>query len=180
MNVIKSISGVLTFVERTTIVLLLFVMLLLAFLQVILRNIFSTGMLWADPFLRHLVLWIGFIGASLATQQEKHINIDLVTRFVSPRVTNIARVLTNLFAGIICTLLSKAGWTFLESEQSVGDILLTIGAMKFPAWWFQLIIPLGFALMSFRFLLCAIEHSIEAFNPPKKMPPITNVPTIDI
>ncbi len=180
MNVIKSISGILTFIERATIVLLLFVMLLLAFLQVILRNVFSTGILWADPFLRHLVLWIGFIGASLATQQEKHINIDLVTRFVSPRATNIVRILTNLFAGVICVFLSKAGWTFLASEQSVEDVLLTIGTMEFPAWWFQLIIPVGFALMSFRFLLRAIEHSLEAFNPTAKVQHTTHVPTIEV
>ena len=179
MRILKGISSVLSWIERSAVIALLAVMVALAFLQVILRNVFSTGFLWADPMLRHAVLWIGFLGASLATQQEKHINIDLVTRFLSPRMTNIVRIVTNLFAGIVCALLANAGRTFVASEQSTGDILLTINAMEFPAWWFQLIIPIGFGLMAFRFLIKTIEHVIEAFNPTALIQHTTNVPTLD-
>jgi TRAP-type C4-dicarboxylate transport system permease small subunit len=179
MKVIKAISGALLFVERAVVVLLLGAMVAFAFLQVILRNVFATGLLWVDPFLRHLVLWIGFLGASIATQQEKHINIDLVTRFLSPRATNVARVFTNLFAGSICALLSNAGWTFVASERSTGGSLFTIGNMEFASWWFQIIIPVGFGLMSLRFLIRTAEHIIEAFNPTPTVRHTTNVPTLD-
>lgn len=179
MKIIRTISGALSFVERAIVVLFLAMMVILAFTQVALRNIFSTGLLWADPFLRHLVLWIGFLGASLATQQEKHINIDLVTRFLSPRAANIVRVFTNLFAGGIGALLARAGWTFVDSERSSGVPLLTIGTVDFPGWWFQIIIPIGFGLMSFRFLIRATEHIIEAFNPAPAVQQMTNVPTLD-
>lgn len=180
MNIIRSISNALSFLERTLIVLLLATMVVLAFLQVILRNMFSTGFFWADPFLRHAVLWIGFLGASLATQQEKHINIDLITRFVSPRLTNIVRIVTNAFAAAVCAFLCNAGWTFVASEQTTGDILLSINMMEFPAWWFQLIIPVGFGLMAFRFFIKILEHLIESFNPAAPSQHTTNVPTIDI
>lgn len=179
MKFIKIISSTLSWIERSLVVLMLGTMVLLAFGQVILRNVFSTGFLWADPFLRHMVLWIGFLGASLATQQEKHINIDLITRFLSPRITNLFRVATNLFAGIVCGLLANAGWTFLKSEMISGGTLLTIGSTEFPIWWFQIIIPAGFGLMSFRFLIRTIEHVIEGFNPTPHVSPSTNVPTID-
>lgn len=179
MKIIRSISNSLAFIERAVIILLLAMMVALAFLQVILRNVFSTGYLWADPLLRHAVLWIGFLGASLATQQEKHINIDLITRFLRPRVTNIVRIVTNLFAGIACSLLCNAARTFVASEQSTGDILLTINTMGFPAWWFQLIIPIGFGLMAFRFLIKALEHVIESLSPAASIRQTTNVPTID-
>lgn len=179
MRVIASISRALSFIERSMVVLLLGTMVVLAFLQVILRNTLHSGFLWADPFLRHAVLWIGFLGASLATQQEKHINIDLVTRFLSPRMTNVVRIVTNLFAGAVCALLSNAGRTFVMSEQTTGDILLTVGTIDFPAWWFQIIIPVGFGLMAFRFLIRSVEHVIEAFNPTAPVQPTTHVPTID-
>lgn len=180
MKFIKAFSKALSLIEGSLVVVMLGVMVLLAFTQVILRNVFSTGFLWADPFLRHMVLWMGFLGASLATQQEKHINIDLFTRFLSPRVTNIFRIVTNLFAGGVCYFLASAGYTFVQSEMASNDTLLTIGQMAFPAWWFQLIIPIGFGLMAFRFLIRSVEHVIEAFSPTPEAPHMTNVPTIDV
>ena len=180
MKVIGAISSVLNLLERSLIVVLLGAMVLIAFTQVILRNVFSSGLLWADPFLRHLVLWIGFLGASLATQKEKHINIDILTRFAPPKVVNIVHIATNLFAGIVCYYLASAGWTFLLSEMESHEALFSVGSAEFPAWWFQTIIPLGFGLMSFRFLIRTLEHILEAIHPSGKVPLSTNVPTLDL
>ena len=180
MKFIKAISTTLSWIERSIVVILLSGMVLLAFTQVVLRNMFSTGFLWADPLLRHTVLWIGFLGASLATQQEKHINIDLITRFFSLRITNFARIATNAFAGAVCGFLAHAGWTFLLSEMTSEGALLTIGHTEFQTWWFQVIIPVGFGLMSFRFFIRTIEHIIEIFHPTAGIPHTTNVPTLDV
>lgn len=179
MSVVMAISRALSLLERTLVVVLLATMVLLAFLQVILRNFFSAGILWAEPFLRHLVLWIGFLGASLATQQEKHINIDILTRFAPPRVVNIIHIVTNLFAGIICATLANAGWTFLLSEKESGGVLFTVGSTGLPEWWFQIVIPVGFGLMSLRFLIRTIEHIVESFHPTSHTTVSTNVPTLD-
>ena len=79
------------------VVIVLF-MVVLAFLQVLLRNIFDQSFLWGDPLLRHLVLWVGFIGASLATREEKHINIDVLGRALKGRPKLAVRFFTELFA----------------------------------------------------------------------------------
>ncbi len=179
MNILKALEKGLLALEHSAIVLILSVMIVLAFLQVILRNFFSVGFLWADPLLRHAVLWVGFIGASIATRNEKHINIDLVTRYTSPRVTNLLRIVTNLFAALVTSLLAKAGWVFLQSEQLTADKLLTIGATDLPAWWFEIIIPAGFALISFRFLLKAADHVVRAFRHQETSEPNLHVPTIE-
>jgi len=33
---------------------------------------------WFEPFVRLLVLWLTFLGASLITKENKHIKIDLM------------------------------------------------------------------------------------------------------
>jgi TRAP-type C4-dicarboxylate transport system permease small subunit len=178
MNLLKALERGLLAVERSAVVLILTLMIALAFLQVVLRNV-AEGFLWADPLLRHAVLWIGFIGASIATRQEKHINIDLVTRFTSPRVTNLVRVATNLFAAFVTYQLARAGAVFLANEMEAADTLVTIGQTGLPAWWFQLIIPAGFGLMTFRFLLKVVEHVVEVFRPTPRVEPNLHVPTVD-
>jgi len=167
MTVLRLVDKILLTIERSLVVTLLGTMVLLSFLQVVLRNYFSTGILWADPFLRHLVLWVGFLGASLATQQEKHINIDLVTRFLGPKPTNVIRIVTYLFAAVVCFLLARAGLTFLGNEMETASSLFHIGNTEFSTWWFELIIPIGFFLMMFRFILRALEHIT---NPPSADP----------
>ena len=177
MKFLRAVSGALAWIERSLVVILLSTTIIIAFLQVVLRNLFSTGFVWADPFLRHLVLWIGFLGASLATQQERHINIDVVTRLLLPQHTNLLRIATNLFAGLVCAFLARAGWTFLRSEQSTGSVLLTMGGFDLQAWWFQVIIPAGFGLMTLRFLIRTLEHVIAAFRHTAEEPRTTNIPT---
>ena len=154
MKCLDKINSYLEKAESILLVIILSVMVLLAFLQVLLRNFFDQGILWADIFLRHLVLWVGFIGASLATKEEKHISIDLLTRFLSKRNQHIARLITNLFAFIICLILANAGWTFVQYEKSGGTILFS----NIQAWYFQIIIPFGFLLMAFRFLLLSLSY----------------------
>src|SRR5512139_1600564 len=81
-------------VEQILIVTFLSFMIFVAFFQIVLRNAFSTGLDWGDSFLRYLVLWIGFLGATLATKEEKHINIDIVSRWLPSLGRNIVMLIT--------------------------------------------------------------------------------------
>jgi len=80
----KNIRTLLMLVHRLedgVLVALLLTMISLAVSQIVLRNGFDTGITWADSLLRVLVLWIALIGALVATRQQQHINIDLISRF---------------------------------------------------------------------------------------------------
>lgn len=149
--------------ETALLVSVLSIMVIFAFAQVVLRNIFGEGILWGDIFLRHLVLWVGFLGASLATRQEKHINIDLFTRFLSQRGKDISRLITNLFSFLICVVLTDASWRFVQDEQLMGTTVFN----DIPAWYFQIIIPVGFLLMALRFLILGTLNLQEIFSKKK-------------
>jgi TRAP-type C4-dicarboxylate transport system permease small subunit len=158
MKILEYINKRIETAETVLLVLVMTVMVLLSFLQVVLRNVFDQGILWGDILLRHLVLWVGFLGASLATREEKHISIDLFTRFLRQRGQHIVRVITNLFASYICYLLASASISFVSDEKMYGTTLFG----DVPAWYFQLIIPIGFILMGFRFLVLAIQYTVFA------------------
>jgi TRAP-type C4-dicarboxylate transport system permease small subunit len=162
----KSIEKLNSWIERAEtyiLVLVLGIMVVFAFLQVVLRNIFNEGILWGDIFLRHLVLWVGFLGASLATREKKHINIDLFSRFLSEKGKLIGRLFTNLLSVFICYLLADASWTFVQDEQMMGTVIFA----DIPAWYFQTIIPIGFFLMAFRFLTLALDNIVDVFRTKK-------------
>ncbi|CUS99576.1 TRAP transporter small permease [Candidatus Chrysopegis kryptomonas] len=149
MKLFDVIDEALAKIEMVLLTLLLSLMLLVGFVQIILRNFFETGFLWADPFLRYTVLWLAFIGASLATREDRHINIDVLTRFLTPKLKKLTSILTRFFALAICVILLKASVNFIRMEiEFPQDVFLGI-----KNWQVEIIIPIGFSLMSFRFFV---------------------------
>ncbi len=160
MTVLRFIDRILYKIEFGFLVLFLGSMVLLAFTQVFLRNFFGTSFVWADPIVRHLVLWAGFMGAALATSEERHISIDALTKFFSPRVKHLAQILTSLFAVVVCYYLGAASWTFLVAEKASGSEI----ALSIPTWIALLVIPVGYNLLLIHFLVKLIDHVAVAFR----------------
>lgn len=156
MKLLHTLERVLNAIETSLLVVLLSTMVILAFTQVVLRNLFDTGFVWADTLVRHLVLWVGFLGAALATSDDRHISIDALTKFLSPRVKQTARILSEIFAAVVCFYLGDAAWTYLALErESGGELILSI-----PTWVAIVIIPAGYFILSFHFLVKVIESSV--------------------
>ncbi|MCH7552365.1 TRAP transporter small permease, partial [Patescibacteria group bacterium] len=96
------------------------VVVLLSFSQVVLRNLFSGGILWGDILLRQLVLWVGFLGASLAVREQKHIAIDFLPRFFNDFWKKTSRIGVQLVTGIISIFLGLPAWSFMQFEREGG------------------------------------------------------------
>jgi TRAP-type C4-dicarboxylate transport system permease small subunit len=113
-------------------------MILVAVAQAILRTMtaFEIGFAnqalehftWADPFLQKGTLWLAFLGASLATHDDKHIAIDVLHRVVPPRAREAMRGVVGVLAGVISfalayvfrlSILNNAG--YLPLDFSVMD-----------------------------------------------------------
>jgi TRAP-type C4-dicarboxylate transport system permease small subunit len=134
-------------VEKYLVAVMLSVMILLAFLQIILRNFFSTGISWGDPLVRYLVLWVGFIGAGLATKEGKHITIEIFSRWFSGHSRLYLKAIAYLVSAFVCGLLTFAGWAFVRNEAQMG----ATSFLKIPTWIPQIIIPVTFTLITLRF-----------------------------
>jgi TRAP-type C4-dicarboxylate transport system permease small subunit len=160
MKVLKTIDSVFNKIEGAVLVFLLLIMLFMAFGQVVLRNISSGGFVWGDILLRHLVLWIGFLGAALATSGERHINIDILTRYLPERLKGAVAALSSVFAAVICLLLFRASLTFIGFEI---DNKNTVFA-NIPSWYAEIIIPVGYCLLAFHFMVRAILDAGKALQ----------------
>jgi C4-dicarboxylate transporter DctQ subunit len=164
LNALKTIDRLLEKVEGYFLVILLTTMILLSFSQVILRNFFQQGILWADIFLRQLVLWVGFLGASLAVCNGKHIAIDFLPNILPVHWKPKLRFITHLSASIISAILAWSAWTFLQFEMESDSVLF----LDIPVWVFQTILPYSFAVIAIRFLLQALNHIFP--SPDSKSP----------
>lgn len=131
-------------------------MVVLAGGQIVLRNVFDSGLTWADPALRALMLWGAMLGAVIATREDQHIGLDFIARFVGGVKLRIARFIALSFAAGLCGLMAWHSWALVKLDMDGGGH----GVLGIPAWGLELILPLGFALMALRFL-------IRSLLPPK-------------
>jgi TRAP-type C4-dicarboxylate transport system permease small subunit len=135
--------------EQILLGVLLGTMILVAVIQIALRNVLSTGLAWGDELVRNLVLWTGFIGAAIATREGKHISIDVVSRWISPKRKISMEIITNGFSLLICALLTFAALKFVSNEIQMKSILF----LGVPSWASEIILPVTLGVMTFRFCL---------------------------
>jgi len=163
---VKSAGGLewLRMIENWLLAVLVLILVALSGAQIVLRIFFETGLSWADPFSRGLVLWTGMLGALAAVRDDKHIALDVLQRFLSPPAQRIARVVTLGFAALLCAAmawysLGLVGIDYAEGLQTSGGRFTA--ALR--ACFAESILPVGFALMALRFAL-------RMFAPPAHAP----------
>jgi TRAP-type C4-dicarboxylate transport system permease small subunit len=135
--------------EQILVAALLTMMILLAFSQIVLRNFFDTGIAWGDALVRYLVVWVGFVGAAIATKEGKHITIDVLSRWITGVGRSTIQTISHLSSAAICGLLTWAGIKFIWFEAQMGGTAF----FKLPVWVPELIIPVTFGLMTLRYTL---------------------------
>ncbi len=130
-----------------------------SFLQVVMRLCFSSGVLWADILLRHLVLWVGFLGAAIATSEGSHFAIDFLKKNLPEKLRKPVSILTDLLAVVVLSFLSCGAWAYFKDELLVRSILFSIGDFEVPTYALTVIIPAGMSLLTLHFLLRALSGS---------------------
>jgi len=123
-------------------------MVILVLLQVVLRYAFQSGITGGDSLVRHLVLWIAFFGATIAARSGAHVRIDALNRILPHRWQQWVTVVTDLFSFGVCALLVYASVLFIQIEYE-GDGRLAF--MNMAVWIMEIIIPLGYAVLAYRF-----------------------------
>lgn len=156
-NVLLKVIGI---VEDSLISFILLSMIVLVLIQIFLRNFYSTGISGGAEIVRHLVLWVAFIGAAIAAREKKHIKIDIAQRMLPFRLRCLAEVLTDLFTIIICGILLYASIQFVRSDYEVAT---TIPFFDIPIWILELVIPLGYGAVMLRYFTNCLQSLGKLF-----------------
>jgi len=139
--------------ENVALVTLLSGMMLLAVGQIVLREVFDTGIIWADELVRLIVLWLAMMGAVAACREDRHIRIDAITHLFHDRVIDVIRIVVDLFAAAVCAVIAWHAYRYLQLEIEYQDTVL----VDIPAWIAHVVVPVSFAVLSYRFVLSVLQ-----------------------
>jgi TRAP-type C4-dicarboxylate transport system permease small subunit len=107
-----------------------------------------------------LVLWIAVAGAVAASRTDKHINIAILDRFLPSRLKDGVKIFIDLFTAGVCAVVTWYAINFVRTSYEYGDVLLG----DVPAWLLQLVLPVGFGLISWRYALFSLKRLAGLFR----------------
>ncbi len=128
--------------------------------QILLRNAFHSGWLWADPLMRHLVLWLGALGASLASARMRHISVDALSRLLPESLLPLRRFIVYGLTAIVAYVLLISAVRLVANERGFGEVAF----LGVRTWVLQLVLPVAFGIITYRTLLAIFlaRESVES------------------
>ena len=136
-------------IEDWLLISMLAAMVILAVTQIIYRNVAGGGVAWIDPLLRVLVLWVALSGAVIASRTDNHIRIDFFAKYITGKYYFYIKRIVHAYCVVICALIAWYSIRFVKMDYEYG----TEAFAEVPAWITELIIPIAFGLMAFRYFL---------------------------
>jgi len=127
----EELDRLLAVVEKGLISVALLAMVALSFLDYLRREVpgFDLEIQGGPNMAVVLMVWVGFLGASLATRQRKHLAVDATDRILSPKAARLVKRFTALAAAVFC-------WHFTDFAMALVEESLLSGAGQdgLPLW----------------------------------------------
>jgi TRAP-type C4-dicarboxylate transport system permease small subunit len=134
--------------------------------EIILREVFGTGLSWADETNRLTVLWLAMIATVAACRENRHIRIDALGHLLPATAVRVSRVIVDVFAAGVCFVIAWHAYRYLLLEFEFEDTVL----IDTPAWIMHVIVPIGFGLTGYRFLVGAAKRAVGKLDDPPQGP----------
>jgi len=138
-------------------VLLFTAMMLLAVGQIVLREVFDSGIQSSEQVIKLIVFWLALVSAIAASRDDRHIRIDALSHGLSDRAAGIVRIIVDLFAASVCAVLAWYTYQYLKVEIEYPEMVLGV----IPNWAAHIIVPITFLLVSYRFLVLIVLRIYE-------------------
>ncbi|WP_108658817.1 TRAP transporter small permease [Acuticoccus kandeliae] len=132
--------------------LVLATVLILVTWELTLRGLFGGSHLWTDELSRVLLIVLVYVATIGLTRDGAHVRIELLLGAVPDR----ARVVLERLSDVLCLVFSLAAtWLGVEyvRESRMFGISFAHSNLPFEIWVAQLIVPIGFGLISLRLVL---------------------------
>ena len=134
--------------ENAVVTVALAALIVLPLAESIMRKTLHIGLSGSTALVQHFTLILGVIGGVIAARENRLMPLSTLATLLKGRKKAAALIFSGACSAAVVALLSWASWQFVLSEKPGGKIL----AYGIPVWVVQLVIPLGFALLTFYLL----------------------------
>lgn len=118
------------------------------------------GLVWSQPLALVLTLWVGFVGASMCTYENRHLRVEAVQRFLPEKVRPYVGFVSGLLTTAVCLALLWVSLRYVlfnyqehvDTEGQGGNF----PGMDMPKYLGFSALPVAFGFMSVRFFVKSV------------------------
>jgi TRAP-type C4-dicarboxylate transport system permease small subunit len=138
-------------------------MTLLGFINVVVRYATHYSFAASEEVLTNGFLLLTVFGAAIAARRGEHLAVTLVHDALPKRLAQAAFILSVILSVLLLAASAWFSWATLMNQIDSG---IRSYALGLPAWWYQIGLPFGFALIIIRYL----QHAVEIWHAPRTEP----------
>lgn len=143
----KRIGSIYNYAEEILLVVCIITMVLVVFLQVIMRYVFNNSLSWSEELARMIFIWASWIGISFGQKRGEHIKIILLTDNLRGKAKLIVLFIADICTLAILIVLIIKGYEVMEKISMLGA---KSPALYIPKWVPYASIPISCGLMATR------------------------------
>jgi len=133
--------------EEIILVAMLTMIVVVAFLQVIMRYVFNNSLSWAEEFGRFFFVWLTWIGISIGAKRGQHIRIEFLVNKMPFRVAQVMNLISDLMVFMVCIVTIYYGAYLAQAFSGLKFVSIQMS----QAWGYAAL-PTGCTLMILRSL----------------------------
>ncbi len=122
------------------------------------RVVFGVSVSWAPELARYAIIWMVFIGGSIAARKGAHISIDIALEVLPEKLGRTVLLASSLIAATTCAIISYLGVKLVSQMVMFSQ---KSPSLEISMWMVYLIIPIAFAMMSVRFAQAGFAKKMD-------------------
>lgn len=150
----KTINKYLSIFEDSMLVFGILSAAVVLFINVVLRNVFESSLVWAEEYAKFAIMWITFGGCGAAVRAKAHMRITALYDVIGPRGKKLLDIFTSLIGVLFAAFMVYYG---IQLNITVIETAQVSPTMLLPMWIIYCSVPIGAVLMVLRFGLELIE-----------------------
>ena len=122
-------------IEESILIILSIITVIIVFLQVVMRTVFNSSLVWSEELARYLFIWLIYIGVAYGVKKNRHISVEVVTYILGRKgnwiLSIIANILFLIFAILICYLSFNVTMSVNRMSPAMGIPMSLVYAAPF-------------------------------------------------
>lgn len=159
----KKVTNILDKAENIVLVSMFVAMVLIIFVQVIMRYVFKNSLSWSEELGKFIFVWISWIGIAIGQKRGEHIRITLVVDRLPFKAQQFLILISDLIVIAICAITTYYSISLVGSQAGT-----RFAGIKISMAWGYLSVAVGCILMIIRCIVSSIE-SIKLMSEGKKV-----------
>ena len=159
---IRKLGKTFNTIENNVLIISLAVMVIVIFMQVIMRYIFNHSLSWSEEFARYLFVWFSWMGVSAGLKDGEHLRVELLSvklvKLGFLKADELVTILVSLIWLATTAIVTYYGF-YLVSQQM--DMSVLTPAMKMPVWIAYLSVPACSLVIGIRLIVKIVESIMK-------------------